>query len=61
MDQELTDIINNNPELQKLNDKEWRMNHLYRIIDKNGNSIKFKLNPVLSPHNSEQLPLNPRS
>jgi len=27
-------------------DLSWRMNHLYRIIDKNGNSIPFKLNAV---------------
>lgn len=27
-------------------DKEWRMNECYRIIDRNGNSIKFKLNTV---------------
>ena len=29
-----------------INDKKWRLNNLYRIIDKDGNSIKFKLNPV---------------
>ena len=27
-------------------DKKWRMNNLYRIIDKDSNSIKFQLNPV---------------
>lgn len=26
--------------------KVWRLNHLYRIIDKNGNSVPFKLNKV---------------
>jgi len=26
--------------------KEWRMNNLYRIIDRDGNSIKFKLNHI---------------
>jgi hypothetical protein len=26
--------------------KSWRLNHLYRIIDRQGNSIPFKLNPV---------------
>ena len=26
--------------------KKWRMNELYRIIDKDSNSIKFRLNPV---------------
>lgn len=29
-----------------LDSKEWRLNHLYRIVDKNGNSVPFKLNPV---------------
>lgn len=37
-------------------EKLWRLNHLYRIIDKNGNSVPFKLNTVQShfledPHN----------
>jgi hypothetical protein len=27
-------------------DKKWRLNNLYRIIDKNKNSIPFRLNPV---------------
>lgn len=36
--------------------KEWRLNNLYRIIDKNGNSIPFCLNSIQdhflsSPHN----------
>lgn len=40
----------------KLPDKEWRLNNLYRIINKNGKSVPFKLNPVqthftLDPHN----------
>ena len=26
--------------------KEWRLNHLYRIVDRNGDSIRFRLNPV---------------
>jgi len=29
-----------------LADKKWRMNNLYRIVDRNGNSIPFRLNPV---------------
>lgn len=29
-----------------LQSKEWRLNHLYRIVDKEGRSIPFKLNPV---------------
>lgn len=29
-----------------LTSKKWRLNNLYRIIDKNGNSIPFKLNPI---------------
>lgn len=29
-----------------LEDKKWRLNNLYRIIDKNSNSIPFKLNHV---------------
>ncbi|HUU87123.1 MAG TPA: hypothetical protein VMX17_05145 [Candidatus Glassbacteria bacterium] len=29
-----------------INDKKWRMNNLYRIVDKNGNSIRFRLNEV---------------
>ena len=31
-----------------LSSKEWRMNNLYRIVDKQGNSIKFVLNHVQS-------------
>ncbi len=27
-------------------DKEWRMNHLYRIVNRNGDSIPFRLNSV---------------
>jgi hypothetical protein len=27
-------------------DPEWRLNNLYRIIDRDANSIRFKLNPV---------------
>lgn len=35
--------------------KEWRLNNLYRIINKNGDSVPFRLNPVqahflASPH-----------
>lgn len=26
--------------------QKWRLNNLYHIVDRNGNSIKFKLNPV---------------
>ena len=29
-----------------LSDRRWRMNNLYRIVDKNGSSIRFHLNPV---------------
>ena len=29
-----------------IHDKIWRLNNLYRIVDKDGNSIPFKLNPV---------------
>lgn len=29
-----------------INDPKWRLNNLYRIIDRDANSIKFKLNPV---------------
>lgn len=29
-----------------INDSEWRLNNLYRIVDRDANSIKFKLNPV---------------
>ena len=29
-----------------LDDKSWRMNNLYRIVDKQGDSIPFRLNPV---------------
>lgn len=31
-----------------INDQEWRLNNLYRIIDRDSNSIKFKLNHVQS-------------
>jgi len=33
-------------DLSLLSDKHWRMNNLYRIVDKNGSSIPFKLNDV---------------
>jgi len=33
-------------DLTLLDSKEWRMNNLYRIVDKQGDSIKFRLNPV---------------
>lgn len=26
--------------------KEWRLNNLYRVIDKSGNSVPFRLNPI---------------
>lgn len=29
-----------------LHDKKWRMNNLYRIINKDGQSIPFKMNPI---------------
>jgi hypothetical protein len=29
-----------------INCQKWRLNNLYRIIDRNSNSIKFRLNPV---------------
>jgi len=33
-------------DLSLLDSKEWRMNNLYRIVNKQGDSIKFRLNPV---------------
>lgn len=33
-------------DLNLLDSKEWRMNNLYRIVDKQGDSIPFRLNPV---------------
>jgi len=33
-------------DLTLLDDKTWRMNNLYRIVDKQGDSIKFVMNPV---------------
>lgn len=32
--------------MTNLDSKEWRLNNLYRIVDRNGNSIPFKLNDV---------------
>ena len=32
--------------IEGLPPKEWRMNNLYRIVDRNGNSVRFKLNAV---------------
>ena len=29
-----------------LESKDWRMNNLYRVVDKNGNSVPFRLNSV---------------
>jgi hypothetical protein len=29
-----------------INNQKWRLNNLYRIIDKNSNSIPFRLNPI---------------
>jgi len=34
--------------IELLADKKWRMNNLYRIVDRDGNSIPFKLNRVQS-------------
>ena len=36
----------NREDLTLLDSKEWRMNNLYRIVDKQGDSIKFRMNPV---------------
>lgn len=33
-------------DLTLLDNKEWRMNNLYRIVNKQGDSIKFVMNPV---------------
>jgi hypothetical protein len=33
-------------DLEYIKDKSWRMNNLYHIVDKNGDSIKFKLNAI---------------
>lgn len=33
-------------DLTLLDSKEWRMNNLYRIVNKQGDSVKFRLNPV---------------
>lgn len=38
--------MNLNNDLSCLSSKEWRMNNLYKIVDKNGDSIPFKLNSV---------------
>lgn len=35
-----------NNDLANFSSKNWRMNNLYRIVDKSGDSIPFKLNPV---------------
>ena len=32
--------------LDLLSNQKWRLNHLYRIINKEGNSIPFRMNPV---------------
>jgi hypothetical protein len=32
--------------LKKLSDKEWRVEHLYKIVDKNSRLIVFKKNPI---------------
>lgn len=36
----------NTPEAKLLADQHWRLNHLYQVINKEGLSVKFKLNPV---------------
>lgn len=36
----------NKNSLLDIKDKKWRLNNLYTIIDRDGNSIPFKLNPV---------------
>jgi len=45
-------------------DKTWRLNNLYYIIDKNGHSIPFKLNPVqknfLSSKHNRKITLKAR-
>jgi len=32
--------------IKLLNDPEWRLNNLYRIVDKNGKSVPFQLNDI---------------
>lgn len=46
--------------MANLDSKEWRLNNLYRIVDRNGNSIPFKLNAVqrevcACPHNRKLI------
>ena len=33
-------------QFDKLHDKRYRLNNLYKIVDKNGNSIQFRMNPT---------------
>ena len=33
-------------EAKNLQNQKWRLNHLYKIVDRNGNSIRFKMNSV---------------
>lgn len=46
--------------ISRLGSKLWRLNNLYRIVDRNGESIPFKLNEVqkevcLCPHNRKLI------
>lgn len=43
-----------------LDNKEWRLNNLYRVVDKSGQSVPFKLNPIQKkvlacPHNRKLI------
>ena len=33
-------------QINQLKDRKWRLNHLYSIVDKHGQIIKFTLNPA---------------
>jgi hypothetical protein len=49
---------------EALSSKEWRLNNLYRIVDKEGNSIPFRLNAVqkqvLALHHKRKIILKAR-
>ena len=41
-------------DVSRLKNKEWRIEHLYKIVDKQGQLITFKRNPVQSFYNQNK-------
>lgn len=51
----------NSQTIKFLSDKEWRLNHLYKIYNKSGDLIRFKLNKAQTKFYSDRQSLNPNN